>query len=238
MTSHLVKAFDRRRAQPVAPLAARPAPHLVLARRALPVQAALEWAFGAERASLDFAEAKGDNVRPGVSPLWVVMQRGALGCTIDGGGWNPPAHDADIIASTVAHLPAALGGRAMALRIAELARAGLVHDWGSDLKPMCLPRAWKGENQHGRLAATEVVGVELVPQRDGRQRQFPVLACPVTFTATATSIARARAAYHDWIEALAWIARELRARRILDRITITDALPDLEPWVSQGRRAG
>lgn len=213
--------------------APRPAPHVVVQRRSLSIQSALEWAFGTERASLDFAEAKGDNARPGISPLWTVMQRGALGCTIDGGGWNPPAHDADIIASTVAHMPQ---GRKMALRVADLARAGLAEDWGRDLRPCCLPRAWRGENQFGRLAATEVVGTELVVGRDGRQRAFPVLACPVTYTATSDSIARARATYHAWCDALAWLAVDLRGRGILDRITITAILPDPEPWRTEAKK--
>jgi hypothetical protein len=238
MTSHLVKAFDRRRAAPVLLAAHRPAPHLVLTRKELSIMAALEWAFAAEHASLDFDEVKGDNARPGVSPLWTVMQRGALGCTIDGGGWNPPAHDADIIASTVAHLPAALGGRRMALRIAELARAGQPEDWGADLRPRCIPKGWKCENQFGPQAATEVVEVLTLGQL-GRQRQFPVLACPVTYTASATTIARTRATYHAWCEALAWLATHLRARPLLDRITITAVLPDPEPWAMVGeRRAG
>lgn len=219
-------------------------PALPPLRRDMPIQSALEWAFATERASLDFDEAKGDNARPGVSPLWTVMQRGQLGCQVDGGGWSAPARDADIIASAVAHLPQLIegqpAGRRMALRIAELARAGMAEDWGKDLRPCCVPRAWKCENQYGRDAATEVVGTELVVARDGRQRPFPLLACPVTYTATADSIRRARAAYHRWCDALAWLALDLRRRGILDRISITSVLPDPEPWVTVGqmRRVG
>ncbi len=208
-------------------------------RRALSIRAALEWAFGAECASLDFAEDKGDNARPGVSPLWTVIQRGQLGCKVDGGGHSPPARDADILASAVAHLPADLGGRSMAIRIAELARAGAAPDWGRDLRPRCIPVAWKCENQFGAQAATEVVRVEKITAR-GRLVELPVLACPVTYTATADTIARARAAYHKWCDALAWLALDLRQRGILDRIEITAVLPDPEPWatVDQVRRAG
>jgi hypothetical protein len=200
-------------------------------RRSLTIRAALEWAFGCEHASLDFAEAKGDNVRPGVSPLWVVMQRGQLGCSIDGGGHSLPARDADIIASAVANLPAGQGGRRMAVQLAELARTGQVPDWGRNLTPRCIPVAWRAENQHGPLAATELVETLTLGQA-GRTRQFPVYCCPVTYTASAARIKAARARYHDWIEALAWLAMELRARPVLDTIMITDGLPDLEPWVA------
>lgn len=240
MTSHLVRAFDRRRACPVAPAPMlRPAPHLVLARKVMPIADALHWAFAVEHASLDFAESKGDNVRPGVSTLWTVMQRGALGCQIDGGGWSAPARDADIIASAVAHLPQAMGGMRMALRIAELARAGMVEDWGQDLHPRCIPVAWKGENQHGPQAETTLVGYERILSR-GQWREFEVRACPVTFTASPARITAARCAWTSWRNALAWLAQGLRSQGTLDRVTIADGLPEAEPWVrvERQRRVG
>lgn len=204
-------------------------------RRTLPIRAALEWAFATEHAQLDFAEAQGDNARPGVSPLWVVMQRGQLGCSIDGGGHSLPAHDADIIASAVAALPAGLGGRGMAVRVAEYARSGGAPDWGAGLRPRCLPRAWKGENQAGRFAATELVETITLGQM-GRTRAFPVYCCPVTYTATAERIAAARRGYLAWIEALAHLAMTLRASGVLDTITITADLPVMEPWAQAGAR--
>lgn len=239
MTARLRRALDHRPVKPsrtVLPL--QVTPH----RQVLSIRAALEWAFGTECASLDFAESQGDNARPGVSPLWTVIQRGQLGCQVDGGGWNPPAHDADIIASAVAHLPPVIEGRAMgramALRIAELARAGQAPDWGQDLKPQCIPIAWKCENQYGPQAVTEVVRYERVTFR-GRVTEVPVLACPVTYTATADTIRDLHQQYHDWCDALAWLAGELRRRGMLDRITITSVLPDPEPWVTaEQRRAG
>ena len=240
MTSHLARAFDRRRACGHQPEPSRILPlRQPVAKRALPIREALEWAFGAECASLDFAEDKGDNVRPGVSPLWTVMQRGALGCSIDGGGHSLPAHDADIIASAVANLPRDLGGRGMAVQIAELARAGAAPDWGADLRPRCIPVGWKGENQTGPQAVTEVVRIETVTLR-GRSRDFPVLACPVTYTASPARIMTARRQYLEWVEALAWLAEDLTKRGILDRVTIAPCLPEAEPWarVADERRAG
>ena len=87
-------------------------------RKVLTIREAVEWAFATERARLDFDDDKAEVVRPAVSPLWTVMQRGALGCQIGGGGYSPPAADADYIATAVARLPKDLGGRGMALRIA------------------------------------------------------------------------------------------------------------------------
>lgn len=230
MPSRLVRAFDKARHGPRPPVARVPAaPHLVMRRRILPIRDALEWAFGAERACLDFDEAKGDNARPGVSSIWVLMQRGAIGCKIDGGGWNPPARDADIIASAVAHLPQWLGGRRMALRVAELARAGLAEDWGEDLVVRCIPVGWKGENQNGRLAETVLVRHERLVVR-GRERVFDVYACPVTYTATEARIRAARDAYRAWLAALDWLACRLRSQGVLDRVQVGEGLPDAEPW--------
>lgn len=208
-----------------------------MTRRRMPVRAALEWAFGVERASVEF-DSLAEDRRPEVSTVWVMMQRGQLGCRIDGGGWSPRPHDAEVIAATVARLPRDLGGRRMALRVAELARAGAAPDWGRDLRPRCVPVAWRGENQFGRQAATERVGVERILWR-GRLREVAVLCCPVTYTASPDRIAAARRGYLAWIEALAWIAAELRYSRQLDRIEITADLPEFEPWraVAQGRDA-
>ena len=240
MTATLRRAFDRRPAADPRP--DRPATRALPFRQTLSIRGALEWAFGAERASLDFAEGKGDNARPGVSPLWTVIQRGQLGCKVDGGGWNPPARDADIIVSAVAHLPPRIGdrpmGRRMALRIAELARAGQAPDWGEGLCPRCIPLGWKCENQYGPQAVTEVIGYEKITRR-GRVTEVPLLVCPVTYTATAETIDRLRLAYRDWHTALAWLAHDLRARGILDRVTITAVLPHPEPWAAADqRRAG
>lgn len=231
MTSRIARAFDRARLAPPLPPSRITPLRQPVGRQSLPIKAALEWAFGAECASLDFAEDQGDNARPGVSPLWTVMQRGALGCKVDGGGWNPPARDADIIASAVANLPRELGGRSMAVRIAELARAGAVPDWGADLRPRCIPVAMRCENQFGPQAVTEVVRVERVTAR-GRQVEVPVLACPVTYTASPARIATARRHYVEWVAALAWLAVDLSARGILDRVTIAPGLPEAEPWVA------
>lgn len=208
-------------------------------RRAMSIQRALEWAFGTEHARLEFDEMgeTSGNLRGGVDGIWIMMQRGQLGCQIDGGGFSYPADDAEIIASAVAGLPEGWGGRRMAVLIAEHARAGITPDWMRDARPRYLPVETR-TNRHGTFAATEDarhLGVEGWPPqehrgRKGRVVRRPVLYCPVYVTPTAREIAAARRRYLDWWGALLWIGAELRGLGILGRIEITDAMPPMTPW--------
>lgn len=198
-------------------------------KREMSIKAALEWAFGAECASLDFAEDQGDNARPGVSTVWQIMQRGRLGCSIDGGGRSLPAADADIIASAVAALPVSLGGKAMAVQVASLARACAVPDWMVDVTPRVVPLRWSRENQHGKSAATELVGYSESVVRGRRVRQ-EVRCCPVRIVPTAAQLAASRRGYLDWWGALLHLQSQLRVIRALDTITITRAMPPMTPW--------
>ncbi len=98
-------------------------------RRAQGVQQALEWAFRTEKARLELPEPPdSENAdRPGFGLEYVLMQRAALGCRIDGGHYKPDSsthEDAEVIAACVAGLPSSLGGLRMAIRIAELSRPG------------------------------------------------------------------------------------------------------------------
>jgi hypothetical protein len=110
--------------------------------------------------------------------------------------------DAEVIAATVAGMPDALGGKRMAIRVAELARAGLTPDWMPGAVPRCVPVETR-RNQHGERAKTEVVGVERVQYR-GRWRTVEVLACPVTWHPHPELIAGARPGYDDWTAASDW----------------------------------
>ena len=204
-------------------------------RRPMTIRAALDWAFATEKAQLDFAEAKGDNARPGVSTIWTIMQRGHLGCSVDGGGYSLPHLDADIIASAVANLPRGLGGRGMALIIAEAARACAVPDWRTEA-PQWVPVAWKGENQNGRQAATRVVDV-LVFTRRGRKVEVPILCCPIRRTVSPDRVLAVRARYTAWRAALAWLLSDLSRRGALSDIALVGGLPVAEPWVQQERIA-
>ena len=74
---------------------------------------------------------------------YVLLQRAVLGCKIDGGQHKIGGYtheDAEVIAATVAGIPDSLGGKRMAIRVAELARAGLTPDWMPGAVRMRRPR--------------------------------------------------------------------------------------------------
>jgi hypothetical protein len=208
-------------------------------RREMPIQRALEWAFGTEHARLEFDEygETSGALRGGVDGIWIMIQRGRLGCEVDGGGWSTPADDAEIIASAVSNLPEAYGGRKMAAEVASLARAGIAPDWMRGVKPRYVPIDVR-TNRHGDFAATadaRHLGGEGWPAqervgRKGRIRRDAVLYCPVRLAPTAAQISAARRHYLDWFGALLWLGAELRTLGILNRIVITDAMPPMEPW--------
>lgn len=60
----------------------------------------------------------------------------------------------------------------MAIRVAEMARAGLTPDWMPGAVSRCVPVETR-RNQHGERAKTEVVGAERVLYR-GRWKFWPV----------------------------------------------------------------
>ncbi len=152
-------------------------------KRALGVQAALEWAFRVEKAQLELPPPE-DVVEEGFGfgLEYVLMQRAALGCKVDGGQHKMGSYthaDAEVIAAVVAGMPDGLGGIRMAIRVAELARAGLTPDWMPGVVPRCVPVETR-QNQHGVRAVTQVVGTERVLTR-GKWRTVDVLVCPVTW---------------------------------------------------------
>lgn len=202
-------------------------------KRALGVQAALEWAFRIEKAQLELPERPDPERGPGFGfgLEYVLLQRAALGCRIDGGQHKlgSSTHpDAEVIAATVAGLPDSLGGKRMAIRVAELARAGLTPDWMPGAVPRCVPVEVK-RNQHGERATTIVVGTERVLSR-GKWRTVEILACPVTFSPHPQQIEGARRAYEDWWRALGWIREGLIAGRMLREVEVTGAMPRGRPW--------
>lgn len=137
-------------------------------------------------------------------------------------------HDAEVIAATVASMPNSLGGKRMAIRVAELARAGLTPDWMPGAVPRCLPVEVK-RNQHGERATTIVVGPERVLNR-GKWRTVEVLACPVTFSPHPQQIEAARRAYDDWWQVLVWVRERLIAGGMLREVDVTEVMPKVRPW--------
>ena len=64
-----------------------------------------------------------------------------------------------------------VGVKRMAIRVAELARAGLTPDWMPGAVPRCVPVDVK-RNQHGERASTILVGTERILSR-GKWRETP-----------------------------------------------------------------
>ena len=205
-------------------------------KRVMSVQQALEWAFRVEHAQLELPEPhdpeRGQGFGFGLE--YVLMQRAALGCKIDGGQYKMGTYtheDAEVIAATVAGMPDTLGGKRMAIRVAELARAGLTPDWMPGAVPRCVPVEMK-RNRHGDHATTVVVGTERVLSR-GKWRTVEVRACPVMFRPDAKQIEAARHGYSEWLEALEWILDCLKATPILRDIELGRILPKSKPWTTK-----
>jgi hypothetical protein len=202
----------------------------------LPVQQALEWAFGKEKAELELPERPDPERRQdfGLGLEYILIQRAVLGCKIDGGQHKVGSYtheDAEVIAAIVAGLPDSLGGKRMAIRVAELARAGLTPDWMPGAVPRCVPVEVK-RNQHGERATTVVVGTERVLTR-GKWRTVDVLACPVTYSPHPEQIASARRGYEDWWLALNWVRVGLLEGGMLRDVVVTVAMPRTRPWLAR-----
>ena len=203
------------------------------ARRALGVQAALEWAFRVERAQLELPPPK-DVIEEGFGfgLEYVLMQRAALGCKVDGGQHKIGSYtheDAEVIAATVAGMPDSLGGIRMAIRVAELARAGLTPDWMPGAVPRCVPVDIK-RNRHGDRAVSVIVATERILVK-GKWRTIDIRACPVTWRPHPEQIASARCGYEDWWAALDWVRDGLNSGQMLSEIAVTNAMPKTNPWV-------
>jgi hypothetical protein len=201
-------------------------------KRALGVQAALEWAFRVEQAQLELPLRKdGAEEGFGFGLEYVLLQRAMLGCKVDGGQHKMGSYthpDAEVIAATVAGMPDSLGGIRMAIQVAELARAGMTPDWMPGVVPRCVPMETKN-NQHGERARTIVVGTERVKTR-GKWRTVELLACPVTWRPHPEQIASARRGYEDWWQALDWVREGLAVGGMLREVMVTAAMPRVQPW--------
>ena len=204
-------------------------------KRTMTAQQALEWAFGKEQAQLELPERPDPDLgqRQGFGLEYVLMQRAALGCKVDGGQHKIGSYtheDAEVIAATVAGMPDSLGGIRMAIRVAELARAGLTPDWMPGAVPRCVPVDIK-RNRHGDRAVSVVVGTERILVK-GKWRTIDVRACPVTWRPHQEQIASARRGYDDWWAALDWVQDGLVAGRMLREVEVTTAMPKVRPWIT------
>jgi hypothetical protein len=206
-------------------------------KRALGVQAILEWAFRVEKAQLELPQMRDvDEEAHGLGMEYVLMQRARLGCKVDGGGHKSQSYtheDAEIVAATLAGVPDSLGGRRMAIHIAELARVGMTPDWMPGAMPRCVPTLVK-QNQHGTHVGTVVVGTERIrvrgPTARGTWKTIDILACPVTWRPHPEQIASARRGYEDWWQALDWVREGLVAGQMLQEMEVTEVMPKVRPW--------
>ena len=202
-------------------------------KRALGVQAILEWAFRVEKAQLELPVRRDideEGFRFGME--YVLLQRGALGCKVDGGQHKVGSYisaDAEVVAATLAGMPDSLGGKRMAIYVAELARAGMTPDWLPGAVPRCVPVETKS-NQHGKRSTTIVMGTERVLTR-GKWRVVEVLVCPITWRPHPELIASARRGYDDWWQALDWTRDGLQEGRMLREVEVTAAMPKIQPWL-------
>ena len=203
-------------------------------KRALGVQAALEWAFRVEHAQLELPPPKDATEEGfGFGLEYVLLQRAALGCKVDGGQHKMGSYthaDAEVIAATVAGMPDSLGGIRMGISVAELARAGMTPDWMPGAVPRCVPVDMK-RNRHGDRGVSVVVGTERILVH-GKSRIVEVRACPVTFSPAPQQIEAARRGYADWWQALDWVRDGLVAGQMLREMEVTAAMPKVMPWGS------
>jgi hypothetical protein len=201
-------------------------------KRALGVQAALEWAFRVERAQLELPPRKDiaeESCEFGLE--YVLLQRAALGCKVDGGQHKMGSYthpDAEVIAATVAGMPDNLGGIRMAISVAEMARAGITPDWMPGVVPRCVPVDIK-RTRHGDRAVSVVVGTERV-LISRKWRTIEVRACPITWRPHPEQIASARRGYEDWWQALDWVRDGLVAGGMLREMEVTAVIPKRTPW--------
>ncbi|PQV52883.1 hypothetical protein LX70_03989 [Defluviimonas denitrificans] len=210
----------------------RPAVVACREKKAVGVQQILEWAFGRECAQIrtdPHARLEGET-RPGVDMIWIMAKRAELGgVRIDTSiGRSYPHDDAEIVAAIVENLPSNRGGIGMAIRIAELARAGITPDWMPGARPRVVPLLGWRDSKHGEFARTQVCEVIEWKHR-GRKMRREVRCCPVTYAPSAQQIAAARRGYLDWWGALQELSVNLRCVSLRDHM-VTDHLPPRTPW--------
>ncbi len=198
--------------------------------REMTIQQALEWAFAVEHARIYFDEwGSREFDRPGVDNLWILQRQRELGCRVDGGGTSDPHPDAQIIAAAVEALPIGVGGRRMALLVAECARAGRTPDWRQDERRAVVPCGWDCTDE-GFSAHEEKGDRWIWRDRHRNRREIRGVFCPVSYTGSAAELARRRREYLAWYGALLHLLAELSWCSALSALRLVDGLPELSPW--------
>ena len=221
---------------------------MATAKRYLSIQQTLEWAFRNECAQIDLPDLVPIEERgQGFGMEYVLIQRAKLGgVQIDQSrGASSPHDDAEATAGVVSRLPAKLGGSGMAIRMAELARSGIIPEWMPGAVPRLVPVAWRAANQTGQLAKSEVLAIydeaffvrhPRYPERKVRRtRKITIEWVPCRWDPSRQQIENVRAGYASWWRSLDHIRTTLIASDWLRTIDITDTMPAREPWLLDQR---
>ena len=206
------------------------------------VKRALEWAFSVEKAEVVIPETAEQKIGRGFGMEYVMLERAKLGVQVDTfRGESMPHSDALIIAAVVSTLPQSLGGLKMALRLAQVARTGLVPDWMQGAVPRIVPRAWAKRNQYGERAKAERIGVWVeeffVPhprnprRKIWRTKRHEIMWTPCTWSPSPGEIRQARKEYLAWWHAL----DDVRVRMAgveMTKIRLNAHMPPKKPWAT------
>lgn len=196
------------------------------------VREAIEWAFHAEKASLDPVDASPAPQPSSYGMEYVMMQQAMLGCKVDRSGHVPEGHhtapQAEYIAAMVGGLPDHLGGRRVALTVAECGRQRCTPDWMADAEPRLVPQEWAASNQHGRKGKSQIFG-KARTMVNGRLRVTDVMFTPCRWVPSMSEIAFQRERYTEWREALAYLAGAFQDSGMLT-FDIASDLPASAPW--------
>lgn len=199
--------------------------------REMTIQQALEWAFAVERAQIDFDETGAHEFdRPGIDNLWILQRQRELGCRVDGGGSSDPHPDAQIIAASVEALPIGVGGKRMALLVAECARARRVPDWHEEQCRSVVPCGWNMSEAGEWLAHTRKLAPATFRDRRSRVKSYRPEICPISYGGSVQALAARRRVYLGWYGALLHLLADLSWCRAFTAIRLVDGLPALSPW--------
>ena len=202
------------------------------AARSIDVVALLEWTFADEKAGLelptDFEALVGRGYGMGSGAR--VASVGGLGAMIDySGGHTTGCHeDAEYVAATVSNLPGNVGGAAMAVRIAEYARARMRPDCMIGAVPVPRPREARvvGGVMKARTEVWETVRYKHRRRWVSREVRY----CPIVWNPTPGQIERAREGYTDWWAAVDAVRWTLAGGAPMKKHRLNNQMPEREPW--------
>lgn len=204
------------------------------AKRSVSIQQLTEWAFRKECVQLDLPYQRPVDERGfGFGMEYVLIQQARLGVSIDKSpGKSYPHEDAEVVAAILAHLPDVVGGRRMAIRIAEHARAGNTPDWMPGAIPRLEPLEWQDKwwGTRGKSEVLETVTVKYRREKVTREVRWT----PCRWVPSQECIRAARDTYGKWWIALHELREQIRLSGMMRCHELTDAMPAATPWGTKG----